>query len=441
MDIRGFLRAAQERGWLARVNSPVSPMLEMARVIHALGEDLTHFTDVAGWPGGVVAGLCAERRHLALALGVEEQGLLHALVRALRQPQTLQIVSDGPCQECVAEDVDLTRLPILTHFAEDGGAYVTAGVLLTRDPELGPNMAFHRLMRVGPRAFTARLVEGRGTHRAWQKSAGDLPVAVCIGAPLHVQLAAAMSPTPGVDELTIASALAPTPVVRALGVDLYVPADSEIVLEGRLTKELGDEGPFVDLTCTRDGVRQQPYLVVDRITHRREPLFQALLPGGLEHKLLMGLPREPTIFDAVSQVCECTNVAMTAGGGFWLHAVVQIRKAQADDGQRAIAAAFRGHSSLKHVVIVDEDVDPTDPAAVEWAIATRCQADCDLVVLPDEPSSSLDPSARQVPGQKARTAKLGVDATRPWGADPAAYERIAYGSVDLAAYRLERGNA
>ncbi len=103
---------------------------------------------------------------------------------------------------------------------------------------------------------------------------------MCIGAPLHVQLAAAMSPTPGVDELTIASALAPTPVVRALGVDLYVPADSEIVLEGRLTKELGDEGPFVDLTCTRDGVRQQPYLVVDRITHRREPLFQALLPGG-----------------------------------------------------------------------------------------------------------------------------------------------------------------
>ncbi|NLD73020.1 MAG: UbiD family decarboxylase [Chloroflexi bacterium] len=440
MDVRGFLQAAEERGWLQRVATPVSPRLEMARLIHALGEELTLFEAVEGWPSGVVAGLCGRRRNLALALGVDEQTLLATLVAALRAPSPLEEVATAPCQECVVEAVDLGALPVLTHFAEDGGPYVTSGVLITRDPERGPNAAYHRLMRVGPRSFTARLVEGRGTHRAWARSGGDLPVAVCIGAPLNVQLAAAMSPEPGVDELRIASALAPTPVVRALGSDLLVPAESEIVLEGRLTHDLGDEGTFVDLTRTRDVVRQQPYLIVERITHRREPLYQALLPGGMEHKLLMGLPREPTIYEAVSAVCECTNVAMTPGGGYWLHAVVQIRPLGPEDGRRAIEAAFRGHTSLKHVVVVDEDVDPTDPAAVEWAIATRFQADRDLVVLEEQPSSSLDPSARQVPGEKARTAKMGLDATRPWGADPRAYEVVEYEPVDLARYTI-RGDA
>ncbi len=439
MEIRAFLRAADERGWLNRVSSVVSPRMEMASLIHALGEDLTLFEQVEGWPAGVVAGLCATRRNLALALDVDEASLLGQLVLALRNPRPLREVTTAPCQECVADDMDLTRLPILTHLPGDGGPYVTSAVLLVRDPETGPNMAFHRLMRVDSRTFAVRLVEGRGTHRAWQKTAGDLPVAVCIGAPLQVQLAAAMSPAAGVDELTIASALASTPVVRALGSDLLIPAETEIVLEGRLTKTLIAEGPFLDLTRTRDIVRQQPTLVVDRVTHRRDPLYQALLPGGLEHRLLMGLPREPTIYDAVSAVCACKNVAMTTGGGFWLHAVVQIRKQRADDPRRAIEAAFRGHSSLKHVIIVDEDVDPTDPAAVEWAVATRFQADRDLVVLHDQPSSSLDPSATQVPGQKARTAKLGIDATRPWGVDPADYEAVSYGDVDLARYRVARG--
>ncbi len=439
MDVRAFLAAAEERGWLTRVSTPVSPRLEMAQVIHALGEGLILFEHVAGWPSGVVAGLCGRRRHLALALGVAEEALLPALVEALRAPAAPERVAQAPCPECVVEEVDLETLPVLTHFREDGGPYVTSAVLATRDPQRGPNMAFHRLMRVGPRAFTVRLVEGRGTHQAWRAAEGDLPVAACIGAPLHVQLAAAMSPAPGVDELTIAAALAPTPVVRALGADLLVPAGCEMVLEGRLTHTLGDEGTFVDLTRTRDYVRQQPYFVVDRLTHRRHPLYQALLPGGAEHKLLMGLPREPTIYEAVNAVCECTNVAMTVGGGYWLHAVVQIRAHDAEDGRRAIAAAYRGHTSLKHVVVVDEDVDPTDPQAVEWAIATRFQADRDLVVLEDEPSSSLDPSARHVPGGKARTAKMGLDATRPLDADPRAYEVVEYEPVDLARYTVERG--
>jgi UbiD family decarboxylase len=274
----------------------------------------------------------------------------------------------------------------------------------------------------------ARLVERRGAEVAWQKTATDLPVAICIGLPLHVLLAASMAPPPGVDELTIAEALAPTPVVACAN-GIRVPAEAEFVLEGRITKQTVSEGPFVDLTGTYDLVRRQPVIEIDRITHRRDPIYQALLPGRLEHRLLMGMPREPTIYAEVNKVTRCLNVHITPGGASWLHAVVQIASQAPEDGRRAIKAAFQGHSSLKHVVVVDDDIDIFDISDVEWAIATRFQADRDLVVLTDQPSSSLDPSAHHVAGQKSRTAKMGLDATIPWNtpsgpSDPDAYRRV-----------------
>jgi UbiD family decarboxylase len=255
-----------------------------------------------------------------------------------------------------------------------------------------------------------------------------------------------MSPDKGVDELAIAHSLAPTPLTRCKTVDLSVPAECEAVLEGRITGQLAAEGPFIDLTETWDIVRQQPVIEIDCITHRPSPIYHALLPGGLEHKLLMGLPREPTIFQAVSEVAHCRAVSITPGGMSWLHAVVQIAKRGPDDGRRAVKAAFRGHSSLKHVVVVDDDVDPFDPAAVEWAIATRFQADRDLMVFEDRPSSSLDPSAKLVPGQKARSTKMGLDATIPWTdstgrplglSERDGFHKVRYDEIDLAHYLRE----
>jgi UbiD family decarboxylase len=222
-----------------------------------------------------------------------------------------------------------------------------------------------------------------------------------------------------------------------------VPAESEWVLEGRLTHKMTAEGPFIDLTETYDVVRMQPVIEIDCVTHRRNAYYQALLPGLAEHKLLMGLPREPTIYAAVNRVCSCLNVCLTAGGMNWLHAVVQIDKRAPDDGVQAIAAAFEGHRSLKHVVVVDLDVDPFDAEQVEWSIATRFQADRDLLIFRDEPSSSLDPSARHVPGQKARAAKMGLDATIPWIThdkrertleERAGFMRVGYEGVHLNGY-------
>jgi UbiD family decarboxylase len=307
-------------------------------------------------------------------------------------------------------------------------------------------VSYHRLMQIGPRSFAARIVEGRGTYTALQKALAkgrDLEVAICLGAPIHVLLAAAMSPAKGVDELTIAHALAPTPLVRCLTLDLEVPAECEAVLEGRIKAELAAEGPFIDLTETWDGIRQQPVIEIDCVTHRRLPIYHALLPGGLEHKLLMGLPREPTIFQAVAEVADCRAVSITPGGMSWLHAVVQISKRNPDDGLRAIEAAFRGHGSLKHIVVVDQDVNPFDPAEVEWAIATRFQADRDLKIFEYQPSSSLDPSASFQPGEKARSAKMGLDATIPWldsagrrraPSDLSGFRKVRYREVDTSRY-------
>jgi 2,5-furandicarboxylate decarboxylase 1 len=418
-DLRAFLEWADESGQLVTVSQPVDPHLEMARAIHALEGRPVLFTD-PGRPGWRVAsGICTRREHFSWALGTAVREIVPRLIGALEQPVTPPMVEAAPCQEVVDRAPDLGRLPILKHLADDGGPYVTAGVAVIRDPDTGRNCSFHRLMQIGPHSFTARIVEGRGTDTAWRKAVAagrDLEIAVCLGAPIHVLLAASMSPGRGVDELAIAHALAPTPLVRCLTLDLEVPAACEAVLEGRLTGHLADEGPFIDLTETWDIVRPQPVLEIDCITHRMSPVYHALLPGGLEHRLLMGLPREPSLFQAVAEVADCRAVSITPGGMSWLHAIVQITKRAVDDGPRAIEAAFRGHASLKHVVIVDEDVDPFDPASVEWAIATRFQADRDLIVFPDQPSSSLDPSAKLLPGQKARSAKMGLDATIPWTA-------------------------
>jgi 2,5-furandicarboxylate decarboxylase 1 len=447
MSLRGFVEQARQAGYLVEIHREVSPHLELARVAAALdGRPVLFHRVTAPHPTPppwnttgegatrVLVGAGSAREYYARTLGVSAEKLLSALANALEHPRPSEMVNSGACQQVVESDVDLGRLPILTHLSTDRAPYITAGVAIIRDPDYGRNVSFHRLMVTGPRTVVARIVEGRGTDTAWRKAQDGLPVAICVGNSLPVLLAASMSPPKGVDELGIANAMQPTPLVQCKTVNLQVPAESEFVLEGHITHQLADEGPFLDLTETMDFVRQQPVVVIDCLTHRRDAIYQALLPGKLEHKLLMGMPKEPTIFAAVSQVCECRDVVITSGGTSWLHAVVSIVKHNPEDSRRAIEAAFAGHGSLKHVVVVDDDINVHDPVQVEWAIATRFQADRDLIVLADQPGSSLDPSATHVPGQKARTAKMGLDATITWGANRKEYEKMRYEKVDAREY-------
>ncbi len=435
MSFRDFIQRVDESGDLIRINRPVRTTYELANVAHALDGKVVLFDQIDGHPGWrVCAGACSDRRYFSLDLGIPVSELLPALAHSLNSPELPPIVEKGPCQEVILEVFDLADLPILLHLPQDAGHYIASNVVIIKDPDLGRNMCYHRLLRLDEKHFAARIVEKRGTATALSKTMGDLPIAICIGVSLATHLAASMSPPPGVDELSVAHALSPTPLVKCITNDLEVPADAEIVLEGRITSQTVSEGPFMDLTETMDIIRQQPVIEIDLITHRRDPIYHALLPGGLEHKLLMGMPREPTIFAAVNEVVACTGAVITPGGTSWLHAIVQINKRGPDDGQKAIEAAFRGHSSLKHVWVVDTDIDIHDPAEVEWAMATRFQADKDLVIMPDQSGSSLDPSGYHEPGQKSRTAKMGLDCTIPWGADVSKFQKGEYGSIDLSDY-------
>lgn len=425
--MRDFIERLEAEGKLKRISKPVSRNLEAAGVMKALDGTPILFENIDGWK--VVANLFPTRDIIAEYFGVQKNQLISFITKAIDNPTKPETTVNAPCQEIVEETVDLDNLPLLFHAPMDGGNYVSSGVVIAKDPEYGRNAAFHRLMQISKNKFAIRLLP-RHTHKFLEKAGGELDVAVVIGNGLNVLLAAAISVDLGFDELTIANSLKPLNTVRCKTVDIEIPADSEIVLEGRIIKETHSEGPFVDLTETYDLVREQPVFEVRKITRRKDAIYHALLPGGLEHKMLMGMPREPTIFREANKVVECKDVYVDPGGCSWLHAIMQIKKKSDDDGKKALEAAFRGHTSVKHVVVVDDDINIYDPASVEWAIATRFQAKTGII-MKQEPGSSLDPSADP---KTRETSKVGIDATKPLVAKGKDFNRAEFQKVDINRY-------
>ena len=431
LGFRSFLGQLDKNGELTRIKREVSTEYEMAGIIDALSEKPVFFEKVKESNIPVVGGLVSSKELIARALNIEKEQLLPKLSNAIENPVPPDVVKRGECQQIVEKDVDLTKLPIMRYTEKDGGKYVASAICVVKDPELGRNTCFHRLMLLNKNRFVARIVEERGTDTALKKSGGELDIAICIGNSTSVLLAASTSLPKGVDEMGMANALEKTELVKCKTIGVEVPKDCEIVLEGRITKERTSEGPFLDLTGIVDRVRQQPVIEIKCITHRENPIYQTILAGRNEHKFLMGMPKAPTIFNEVNKVCECKDVYITPGGCSWLHAVVQIKKRNPDDGKKAIEAAFKGHRSLKHCVVVDGDINIYDPNDVEWAIATRFQADKDAVILPKQRGSSLDPSGDLTEGKKATACKMGLDATIPFKKTDKGFKKEEYRRVDL----------
>jgi UbiD family decarboxylase len=409
--VRDFLADLDATRDLAHVRREVSRRYEIAALSSRLDGKPIIFERIRESHGYRVAtGVCGTRALLARAIGANPSNLLSRVLDSIENPKPFRVVNQAPCQEVVEEDVDLHRLPILTHCEKDGGPYVTAGIAVGHDREYGYNASYHRLMLLDKDRVAARILP---RHLDEFVKRGNREVGIAIGNHPAFLFASAVSCEIGKSELAIANALKEMSYVKCMTVDSLVPADCEVVLEGVVTDELVDEGPFPDIVGTYDIVRKQRVIKINRVTHRKEPIYQAILPGGIEHMFLMGTPREATMFREVSRVCECLDVRLTAGGSSWLDGVVKIRKRSEDDPKVALEAAFRGHPSLKQAVVVDEDIDIGDPNAVEWAIATRTQMDRSLTLKPGELGSSLDPSADQV---TRRTCKVAIDATMPFGA-------------------------
>jgi UbiD family decarboxylase len=372
------------------------------------------FNDLNG--GRAVGNLFSTRESICAALGIKKEELPGKLLTAAQRPREPKTVKNPEFAQVSKDKFDLTSLPVPKFYPGDGGRYITSAVAIS-EYEGKRNVSFHRLMILDGRRMAIRLVPRHlfTMSRSSLAKGKDLRVAFCVGVEPEVLLAAATSTDYSQDELEIAASLKHECSGRELEVGrtkggLLVPSRCEYVLEGRITGETTDEGPFVDITGTYDDVRKQPVVEIDRIYSRRAPIFQIVLPGGLEHYLLMGLPREPMIYRSVGQVVPKVHaVRLTEGGCCWLHGVVSITKNKEGDGINAILAAFTGHPSMKMVTVVDEDVDVYDDRMIEWAVATRFQANRSLVVINNAAGSSLDPSAG------ATTSKIGIDATKPLG--------------------------
>jgi len=358
----------------------------------------------------VALNFISTRELLCKYLGINKEDMAKYLAE-LKFNERLKIKKEFKLKE---RKVNLHDLPILKYFKNDGGKYITGGVLIARsttsdkrDPK-SYNCSIHRLMLANKKKLVARVVAPRHTYILWKKEIErnkDLPIAIAIGVhPLF--LFASATRLPFGMEYFYSNTLIKK--FKLYEVDEMLVPDCEILLVGRMTSELKDEGPFVDLTGTYDKVRKQPVIEVDKMYVAEDPIYYAIIPSSKEHAVLMGLPYEPVIYKAVLNVCEVKNVRLTAGGRYYFHVVIQIKKNREGDAKNAIIAAFSAHSSLKMVVVVDEDIDIYNAEEVEYALATRVQPEKDVLIISGMRGSTLDPSS-----ENGLTSKWGIDATIP----------------------------
>jgi len=435
MGFRDYLEGLDGKGLLKKVDVEVSKKLEISGILKEMEPTPVMFNNVKESEFRVAGNMFCTKDVIASYFGVSPADLIPMLSKAIDNRSEPEIVTKAPCQDVIETSGDLDKIPILYHCDRDGGNYISSAVVVTRDPDYGQNLDFHRAMQFSKDKFATRVVKGRHFYKFLEKN-GEVEVAFCVGNTPNILIAGATSVDIGVDELHIANALEPIKTVKANSVDLMIPAEAEFVLEGRVYfEERHAEGPFVDLTETYDVIREEPVFEVSKITHRKDAIWQALLPGALEHKILMGMPREPTIFKKVNETgVKCLDVNVNPGGCSWLHSIVQIDKVSEDDGKNAIYGAFAGHGSCKHIFIVDKDINIYDPLSVEWAMATRFQGDTRMIIKDKESGSSLDPSAE--PGTKL-TTKIGFDLTKPLIPKGKSFEIADFPKVNLDKYFTE----
>ncbi|MBN2101670.1 MAG: UbiD family decarboxylase [Candidatus Aenigmarchaeota archaeon] len=411
MNLREFVSLLDDRGLLVHIRKEVDVKYEVSSVMKELDGKPLIFENVKGFDMPVVANVCSTRELVALGLETTEDKIIPALMSAIENPKEPQTMGSSDYEEV---EPDLSKIPILTYYPFDGGPYIASSIIIAKDPEYGINASYQRtmiidkenvVMRILPRDFNTFLERGLNEF------------AVCVGNTIPMMLAAAISTKTGNSEINIANGMGDVKLVELGG---HTVPESELVMIFETTGRRTKEGPFLDLTETPDIIREERVFHLKKMFRRKDSLYHALLPGGLEHKVLMGMPREPTIWKEVSKVCDCRDVLVTPGGCSWLHAAVKIKKKGPEDGKKAIDAAFEGHKSMKHVFIVDDDIDITNPSEIEWAMATRFQGDKDIYIFPKSKGSSLDPSADP---NTRETCKVGFDLTIPWGKNPEDFKK------------------
>ena len=438
-NFRGFLDRLRDAGEMIDLEQAID-IRHIATLVDQ-SPKAVFFHNVIGYDMPVVSGIIRSRERAIMSMECTEYREIEAkLQHAIDNPIPSKMVPSSPTREVTAagDDVDLFKLPIPMSSIYDGGPMITAGVVIAQDSEFGWNSGIYRLI-VKEKALTGIDIVTPNNMRLFAQRAFEagrpLPISISIGThPIEIMGSGYRAPL-GVDEMAIAGGIRGAPVELAPCSTIDVPyiADAEIVLEGEIlpTGWVYPEGRFGEFTRLMGGLHWNPLVRIKAVSQRKDALYYALLMPW-ENTWLAA----PTRYAAIRQALKTAGVNtvdinVTLGGCAFWHAVISIKK-QAGEGKNAILAAL-SVMDLKHVVIVDEDIDVFNPMDVEWAIATRVQGDRDVLIVNNVRGKPLDPSLAPTPvGVVPTTAKVGIDATIPENVPHERYERITYAYTETA---------
>jgi UbiD family decarboxylase len=427
-DLRSFVAAYEAAfpGEVVRVTEPVSTDFDVMALVLEYERrrrfPILLLERVQGSDIPIVCNVVASRRALAFALGVPEAGLALEYARRIKDPIKPVIVADPPFRQTVitGPGLDLARLPIPTYFPGDAGRYLTAGLLVARDPETGVETEGYHRFQVKGRDRMGVSLHSRRRMFEYQRRAEaleqPLPCAIALGVHPLVSMGSLAYPPPDVGKFDVVGGLLgePLEVAPCATIDLQVPATAEIVIEGEIVPGVREpEGPFGEFTGYFSRRSTEHVFAAKAIAMRPRPWFQSIGSGRAgDHITTLGLVREAEIHNAVSRVIpNVTGVHVPLSGTSSFTAYVAIKQSRPGEAKHVIPIVLGVDHYLKLVVVVDDDIDVFDESDVLWAVATRMQADRDLVTIAGSLGAMLDPSA----DDRGITAKLGIDATRPFG--------------------------
>ncbi len=441
-DLRSYLEVIKKAGQLNEIKKPVNLVHELANITATIarqGRGAALFANPIGTQWPVFGGAVSSSALAALALECELKDLTQKMETVLDPASAVptQRVVEAAWKQNVTtgDDVDLNRLPIPTHGLHDGGPFITGGITLTKDPVSGRgNLSYNRMQVLGPHTLGFNVNEWRHVMQFYkvQEAKGEpLQVAVAIGVDPAISIAAGARYDDV--ELLIAGAIRGKgiPVCKGVTVDIDIPADAEIVIEGYLPpQERRKEGPLAEFHGFYGELWNSPVFHVTAICYRNNPIFQTIVPGEFEHIYIGNvLPREPLLMRFVSHVSKNITGLHIPPYGNGFAAIVQLEKSNPGEPKNVAMAAFTAHVNIAKVIVVDPDVNIYDPADVMWALINRVDWSQDIFMVPGSQGHEMDPTA----DERGVQTKLGIDATnKPERRDYG--ERIRYPEVDLSDY-------
>jgi 2,5-furandicarboxylate decarboxylase 1 len=437
-SFRDYVDTLRRHEELLEIVKPVD-LRDVAALV-ARSEKALLFKNVAGYSMPVISGLLQSRNRIALGMGVAYEQIADKLGRAMAKPIKPKRVGNAPVKKVIhtGKKVNLYDLPVPVFSVMDGGPMITGGVVIAEDPEFGINAGIYRLMLKERNTTGIDIVTPNNMRRFAERALAKkkpLPISISIGTHPYELVAATFKANLGVNELTFSGGLRDEPLRLADGETVPVPciADAEIVLEGEILPEgwVHPEGPFCEFNRLMGGLHMNPRVRIKAVMHRQDAMYYALqMPW---ENIWMSAPiyeaaARRVLFEAGVQTVA---INVTPGGCCHWHIVASIKKAPGD-GKNAIMALL-SIADVKHVTIVDDDIDVFDPVDVEWAVATRVQADRDVLVVANARAKPLDPSLPlPLHGKVPTTAKMGIDATIPENIPVERYRRIVYFNQDKA---------